>query len=53
MFESDEEVVDEDELLRRVKRIRMRCVYMRAESRMYDGIKDPLQKAAGGNVAIR
>jgi hypothetical protein len=40
-LDSDEEVIDEDELLRRVKRIR---IPMRVETGMYDGIKDPLQK---------
>jgi hypothetical protein len=50
---SDEEVVDEDELLRRVKRIRIPGGIDIAETGTYDGIKHPFAKAAGRYVAIR
>ena len=42
--EAFEEVVDVDDLLRRVKRIRDEMRVIRAGIEMYDGINDPLKK---------
>jgi len=44
MSEAFEEVVDVDDLLRRVKRIRDAMRVIRAGIEMYDGINDPLKK---------